>query len=165
MTNIILKPLTHSRSVAFLSFSLVGMACMLALLPHFAQAEEGGPSGLWKNVDDVSGKPRALIRITEVNGVLQGRIEKVFPGPSENPNPPCDKCEGANKGTPVIGLTILSGLQKDGDQYTGGEILDPDNGKVYRSKVHLLEGGKKLSVRGYIGVPVLGRSQTWIRQE
>lgn len=165
MTNIILQPLTRSRSVAFQSLSLVGMAWMLALLPHLAQAEEGVPSGLWKNVDDVSGKPRALIRITEVNGVLQGRIEKVFPGPAEDPNPQCDKCEGANKGAPVIGLTILSGLQKDGDQYSGGEILDPDNGKVYRSKVHLLEGGKKLSVRGYIGVPVLGRSQTWIRQE
>lgn len=99
-----------------------------------------GLSGLWKNVDDVSGQPRALIRITEVNGVLRGRIEKVFPGPAEDHNLQCDQCEGANKGAPVIGLTILSGLQKDGDQYTGGEILDPDNGKVYRSKVHLLEG-------------------------
>lgn len=85
---------------------------MLDLLPHFAQAEEGGPSCLWKNVDDVSGKARALIRITEVNGVLQGRIEKVFPGPTEDPAPQCDKCEGANKGAPVIGLTILRGLQK-----------------------------------------------------
>ncbi|MBD9406559.1 DUF2147 domain-containing protein [Acidovorax sp. ACV02] len=146
--------------MAFQSLLLVGMAWMLALLPHLAQADEGGPKGLWKNVDDVSRQPRALTRITEVNGVLLGRIEKVFPGPAEDYNPQRDQCEGANKGAPVIGLTTQSGLQKDGDQYTDGEILDSDNGKVYRSKVHLLEGGGKLSARGHIGVPVLGRSQT-----
>jgi uncharacterized protein (DUF2147 family) len=62
-------------------------------------------------------------------------------------------------------MTILSGLKKDGDEYAGGEILDPNNGKVYKSKMHLTDGGKKLSVRGYIGVPMLGRSQVWVRQE
>lgn len=66
---------------------------------------------------------------------------------------------------PVVGLVILSGLTKEGDEYLGGQILDPDNGKVYRSKVRLTDNGKALSVRGYIGVPTLGRSQTWMRQE
>lgn len=70
-----------------------------------------------------------------------------------------------NKNAPVIGLVILNGLTKDGDEYVGGQILDPDNGKVYRSNVRLIDSGKKLSVRGYIGVPMLGRSQTWLRQE
>lgn len=81
------------------------------------------------------------------------------------PNPKCDRCEGTNKNAPVVGLVILSGLTKVGDEYVGGQILDPDNGKVYRSKVRLTDNGKKLSVRGYIGVPMLGRSQTWVRQE
>jgi uncharacterized protein (DUF2147 family) len=62
-------------------------------------------------------------------------------------------------------MTILSGLKKDGEEYAGGEILDPNNGKVYKSKMHLTDNGKKLSVRGYIGVPMLGRSQVWVRQE
>jgi uncharacterized protein (DUF2147 family) len=143
----------------------VALACAAALVSSGAWADDGSPTGLWKNIDDATGKPRALIRITESGGALQGKIEKVFPGPGESQNPTCGKCEGTNKDAPVVGLVILSGLKKDGDEYAGGQILDPDNGKVYRSKVHLIEGGQKLSVRGYIGVPMLGRSQTWVRQE
>jgi len=143
----------------------VALAWATALVSSVAWADDASPTGLWKNIDDATGKPRALIRITESGGALQGRIERVFPGPGERQNPTCGKCEGANKDAPVVGLVILSGLKKDGDEYAGGQILDPDNGKVYRSKVHLIEGGQKLSVRGYIGVPMLGRSQTWVRQE
>ena len=155
-----------SRSLTMLAafaFQVFTLAAALTALP--VRADEASPAGLWKNVDDVSGKPRALIRITESNGTLQGRIERVFPAPGEDPNPKCDKCEGANKNAPVVGLMILSGLTKEGDEYVGGQILDPDNGKVYRSKVSLADNGKKLSVRGYIGVPLLGRSQTWVRLE
>jgi uncharacterized protein (DUF2147 family) len=136
---------------------------MLVALP--AWADEKSPIGLWKNIDDVSGMPRALIRITESNGALQGRIEKGFPRPDEGPNPKCDQCEGENKDAPIVGLMILSGMTKEGEEYVGGRILDPDNGKVYRSKMRLTDNGNKLDVRGYIGVPLLGRSQTWLRQE
>jgi len=128
-------------------------------------ADSHSPTGLWQNIDDVSGKPRALVRITESNGTLEGKIEKIFAAPNEEQNPKCVKCDGANKNAPVVGLIILSGLRKDGEAYTGGQILDPQNGKVYTSKVQLSDDGKKLDVRGYIGVPVLGRSQTWLRQE
>ena len=156
------------EAMATLSFKqAAGVALILAaaLAAPPVRAGDASPAGLWKNVDDVSGKPRALIRITESNGTLQGKIEKVFPAPSEGPNPKCDKCEGANKNASVIGLVILSGLKKEGEEYVGGQILDPDNVKVYRSKVRLADDGKTLSVRGYIGVPMLGRSQTWGRQE
>jgi uncharacterized protein (DUF2147 family) len=130
-----------------------------------AWADDASPVGLWKNVDDVTGKPKALIRITEEKGVLSGRIEKLFRAPDLDQNPKCEKCEGSNKDQPVIGMVFMSGLKKDGDVYSGGEILDPDNGKVYRSKMTLIDGGKKLSVRGYIGMPMFGRSQVWLRQE
>lgn len=139
------------------------IAALFALSP--AHADDSSPVGLWKNIDDVSGKPKALIRITETNGELQGRLEKLFLSPKEDQNPKCDKCEGARKDQPVLGLMFMSGLRKDGDDYSGGEILDPDNGKVYKSKMTLIDGGKKLKVRGYIGVPLFGRSQVWIRQE
>jgi uncharacterized protein (DUF2147 family) len=135
------------------------------LMSSGTRADNASPVGLWRNVDDVSGKPRALIRITESNGTLQGKIEKVFRAPSEDRNPKCEKCEGALKDVPVIGLVILSGLKKDGAEYTAGKILDPDNGKVYSSKIQLTDGGKKLNVRGYVGVSMLGRSQIWDRQE
>jgi uncharacterized protein (DUF2147 family) len=61
-------------------------------------------------------------------------------------------------------MVILTGLTKDGTNYVGGQILDPDNGKVYRSKIRLIDAGRKLDVRGYIGIPALGRSQVWLRQ-
>ena len=138
-------------------------AATLAISPAFADTTS--PTGLWKNIDDETGKPKALIRITDNNGVLTGQIEKLFRDANEDQNPKCDKCEGARKDQPIIGITILSNLKKDGDEYNGGEILDPNNGKVYKSKLHLTDGGKKLSVRGYIGVPMLGRSQTWVRQD
>lgn len=140
---------------------------ILALLLSAASAwaDDASPVGLWKNIDDVTGKPKALIRITETNGVLQGQIEKLFRAPNEEQNPKCEKCSDARKNQPIIGMVFMSGLKKDGDEFEGGEILDPDNGKVYRSKMHLTDGGKKLSVRGYIGMPMLGRTQTWVRQE
>ncbi len=138
-------------------------AALLAAVPAFAQ--DPSPVGLWKNIDDVSGKPKALIRITEENGTLQGRIEKLFRAPAEDQNPVCDKCTDARKDKPIVGMVIVSGLKKDGSEYNGGEILDPNNGKVYKSKLEVADGGKKLKVRGYIGVPLLGRSQTWERQE
>ncbi|MYM94704.1 DUF2147 domain-containing protein [Duganella vulcania] len=146
-----------------MKFLALLITAALSIAPAFA--DDSSPVGLWKNIDDVSGKPKALIRITDNNGVLQGKIEQLFRAPTEDQNPKCEKCEDARKNQPVIGLVIMTGLKKDGDEYNGGEILDPDNGKVYRSKMHLTDGGKKLSVRGYIGVPMLGRSQVWVRQE
>jgi uncharacterized protein (DUF2147 family) len=134
-------------------------------VPAFAAEDATSPVGLWKNIDDVTGKPKALIRITEANGELTGKIEKLFRPANQDQNPVCDKCDGARKNQPVIGMVFMSGLKKNGSDYSGGEILDPDNGKTYRSKVTLVDGGKKLNVRGYIGVPMLGRSQVWIREE
>ena len=113
-----------------------------ALMSSGAWAESASPVGLWRNVDDVSGKPRAFSRVTESNGTLQGKIEKVFRAPSEDRNPKCEKCEGALKDVPVIGLVILSGPKKDGAEYAAGKILDPDNGKVYSSKIQLTDGAK-----------------------
>lgn len=126
---------------------------------------DGSPVGLWKNIDDATGKPKALIRITEADGELKGKIEKLFRPADEDQNPKCEKCEGALKDQPVVGMTILSGLKKDGDEYSGGQILDPANGKLYKSKLAVIDGGKKLNVRGYIGMPMLGRTQVWVREE
>ncbi|CAN7511308.1 DUF2147 domain-containing protein [Rhizobium sp. LjRoot254] len=150
--------------LTFKHAGVLAIALAATLMSSTARADNTSPVGVWKNIDDVSGKPRALIRITETNGTLRGTVVKVFPGPDEDQNPKCGECEGARKDAPIVGLQILSGLKKDGDEYTGGEILDPENGEVYSSNLHLIDGGRKLSVRGYIGVSLLGRSQTWIRQ-
>ena len=130
-----------------------------------AFAQDASPVGVWKTIDDQSGKPRSLVRITEQGGELRGSIVKLFREPGEEQNPKCEKCEGALRDQPIVGMTILTGMKKDGDQYSGGQILDPSSGKVYKSKMSVTEGGKKLDVRGYIGVPMLGRTQTWVRDE
>jgi len=135
------------------------------LAAPLAWAQDGSPVGLWKTIDDSSGKPTALIRITENQGMLTGKIEKLFRAPDEDQNPKCVACTDARKDQPIVGMTIVSGLKKDGDEYKGGEILDPKNGKVYKSKLTVHEGGKKVEVRGYVGMPMFGRSQVWLRQE
>ena len=129
-----------------------------------AQASES-PVGLWRTIDDKTGKEKSLVRIVEANGELRATIEKLFREPHEEPNPNCDKCPGEKKNKPVIGMQIGNGLKKDGDVWSGGEILDPQNGKTYKCKVWLEDKGKKLNVRGFIGVSVLGRTQVWLREE
>jgi uncharacterized protein (DUF2147 family) len=141
------------------------IATIVILTGPPAYPAEPSPTGLWKTIDDQSGKPRGLVRIVESNGEYQGRVEKTFPKPGEDPNPKCEKCDGARHNQPVIGLTILWGLRKQGDEYQGGQILDPENGKIYRSRMKLQDGGTKLDVRGFIGFSLFGRTQTWIREE
>jgi uncharacterized protein (DUF2147 family) len=138
---------------------------ILILTTLAAHAAEPSPVGLWRTIDDNTGKPRGLVRITETNGEYQGKVEKAFPKPGEDSNPKCEKCEGARRDQPVIGMTILWGLKKQGEEYNGGEILDPENGKIYRARLKLDDGGKKLDVRGFIGISLFGRSQIWLRQE
>jgi uncharacterized protein (DUF2147 family) len=145
--------------------TLFGASLLALAVAAPALADDASPVGLWKNIDDVTGKPKALIRITENKGEVRGQIEKLFLAAGENPNPRCDKCQGANKDQPVLGMVFMSGLRRDGDDYSGGEILDPDSGRVYRSRLTLVDGGKKINVRGYVGVPMFGRSQTWVRQD
>ena len=145
-----------------MKFAAFAITALLSIAPAFA-AET--PVGLWKNIDDETGKPKALIRITENDGAFQGQIEKLYREANEDQNPKCDKCEGARKDQPIVGMVILSGLKKDGEEFNGGEIVDPKNGKVYKAKMHMTDAGKKLNVRGYIGMPMLGRSQVWVRQD
>ncbi|TFW10325.1 DUF2147 domain-containing protein [Oxalobacteraceae bacterium OM1] len=146
--------------------TILGMTIAAAAFASFgAAAQQASPVGVWKTIDDASGKPKALIRITDNRGEYRGKIEKLYREPGEDPNPKCEKCEGNLKDQPVLGMTILIGMKQDGDEWNGGKILDPANGKVYNSKMSLAENGKKLNVRGYIGVPMLGRTQTWVREE
>lgn len=142
--------------------AVAGALGLLLAFPVFAQTS---PVGLWKSIDDATGKPMALIRIIDSQGELKGKIQKLFAPPADDKNPTCNECTDTRKNQPIIGMTILDGMRAEGDAFGGGSILDPDNGKVYKSRMTLIDGGKKLQVRGYIGVPLLGRTQTWVREE
>ncbi len=127
-------------------------------------AAQETPVGVWKNIDDVTGQALALIEISANGGVLEGRIVRLFRRPDEEQNPLCAKCTDSQHERPVLGMTILTGLKKDGDEWDDGAILDPNNGKMYSCKIALVDGGTKLEVRGFIGISLFGRTQVWERQ-
>jgi uncharacterized protein (DUF2147 family) len=141
------------------------LACAAAMLvvqaAVFAQA---APVGLWKTIDDDGKTEKSLVRITESGGVLSGRIEKLL-DPATKPDAVCDKCTDDRKGKPLVGLTILRNLKpaEDKQWWDGGDVTDPDNGKIYRARLRPIEGGRQLQMRGYIGP--FYRTQTWIRVE
>lgn len=142
---------------------LLGVIALV--LPYPAQsADLQSPVGRWKTIDDETNTERSLVEITQVGDELQGRILKIFYRPDEKPDPVCEACEGERKNQPIIGMTFLWGLKPDGGDWAGGAILDPKNGKIYNAKAGLADDGQKLRVRGFIGTPLLGRTQTWIRE-
>jgi uncharacterized protein (DUF2147 family) len=127
-------------------------------------ADLNTPVGTWKTVDDETKQVTSIVQITESGGKLEGKVLQVLKSDS-GPHPVCVACEGERKNKPIEGMTILWGLAKDGDEWNGGQILDPKKGKVYKVKMTMADGGKKLDVHGYIGFSLLGRSQVWQRQE
>lgn len=116
-------------------------------------------------MDDASGKPKSVVRIWEEEGALKGSVESLILEAGEDPAPRCTKCDGDRKDQPVVGMIILWGLRRDGAEWSGGRILDPDNGSVYRCLLRPVAGGQKLEVRGYLGISLLGRTQTWPKAE
>ena len=138
----------------------------LVLFAALAQAQ-ATPAGLWKTIDDETKKEKSLIRITESSGVYTGKLEKLL-DPATKPDAVCEKCSDDRKDKPLIGMMLVKGEKQNDDnkgQWDGGEILDPNNGKTYKVRRTPKDEGKTLAVRGYIGAPLLGRTQTWVRVE
>ena len=144
---------------------LLGLALSASLvLQPVPLVAQGAPSGTWHTISDVDGKPRGIIALRVVNGVLAGTIAGTLV-PGEQPGKVCDKCTDERRGKPLVGMQILRGLRWNGDAWTGGEILDPDTGKTYRATIRLSDDGRALSLRGYIGIALLGRTQRWVRAQ
>ena len=116
--------------------------------------------GKWKTIDDKTGEAKSVVEIFENSGKVYGKVVEIMDAAKSGRK--CDKCTGTDKDKPVLGLIIIKGLSKDGDEYNGGKIVDPESGKIYKSFIKLI-GKDKLEVRGYIGFALIGRSQTWIR--
>ena len=137
----------------------------LGTAPAFMAYAAGAtsPLGLWKTFDDKTGSPRALVRIYLQDGKYFGKIEQSFTPGAETRV--CAVCTDERKNQPIIGLLIIRNVSLRDGEYSGGDILDPDSGSVYRCKFHLENDGAVLVVRGFIGFSLLGRSQTWRRQE
>lgn len=139
-------------------------AVIAATLSLAAAAQSLSPAGLWQTIDDETKTPKSLVRISERDGVASGVIEKIL-DPAKH-DAKCEECadDDPRKGKPVTGMTILTGLKKESDAvYGGGKVLDPNNGKVYAARVTVVDGGRKLEMRG--SFLFIGRTQTWLRVE
>jgi uncharacterized protein (DUF2147 family) len=147
------------------SFFIAIVTSAAALLPlAFAQAANDSPAGTWKTIDDKTGRPKSIVQISEQSGELQAKVVHVIES-SHGPHPICTACSGERKDKPIEGMTIMWGVKKQGDGWSGGTILDTENGKTYSVKLALTDNGAKLDVHGYIGVSLLGRSQIWQREK
>ncbi|MGQ0734169.1 MAG: DUF2147 domain-containing protein [Acidobacteriota bacterium] len=127
-------------------------------------AQVGSPVGRWQTYDERTGAPQSIVLISEVDGELQGRVARVFSPPAPSENPKCEACTGDRRNQPIVGMLIMWGMKKNGNEYTGGRLFDPKVDKEYRGKLRLVNGGLKLDVRGFIGLSVFGRTQTWVRE-
>ena len=141
--------------------TLIALALAVAGGAALAQTT---PVGLWKTIDDDGKTEKSLVRITESGAAVSGRVEKIFD--LSKASEVCRECSDERKNQAVMGMTIIRGAKKGDDgAWGGGDILDPNNGKVYKLRLKPVDGDKRLEVRGYIGMPLLGRTQTWIRVE
>jgi len=150
--------MTMTRSVIRAALALT------AVLSVGMAAAQMTPVGSWHSFDDKTGELKSLIQISESSGVLSGRIDKLLRKEVDQ-KAVCDKCTDDRKDKPMLGLEIIRGAKKaEGKEvWEGGNIVDPDNGTVYKLRLTPIEDGKKLEVRGFIGFALLGRTQTWVR--
>ena len=138
------------------------LSALVVLATAVGAAHAADPAvGRWKTIDDETGQAKSIVEIGQAaDGTLSGRIVELL-NPSK-PNPACDKCKDDRKGQPITGMEIIRGMKPDGDGYAGGTILKPDEGKVYKSKMELIDGGSKLEVSGCVAF--ICKSQVWLRQ-
>lgn len=143
--------------------TLFAVALGLAAMPMLAFAQQS-PVGHWTTIDDATKKPKSIVEIyTTTNGSLAGKVTQVLQSDT-GPHPVCDKCSGERKGKPVEGMVILWGVSKKGNSWEGGRILDPKSGKEYSVKMTPSADGNSMEVRGFMGLSLLGRTQTWQRK-
>ncbi len=125
-------------------------------------AQANSPVGRWHTIDDKTGEVKSLVTIEDKEGALSGRVSQIL-RKGADPAARCDKCSDDRKGQTILGMEIIRGVKKSAghDHWEGGEILDPEEGKLYRVRLTPLEGGAKLQVRGFLGP--FWRNQTWVK--
>lgn len=149
------------------SLSIACAASVTLLCASFAQA--GDLTGTWRTIDDKTGFSKGLVEITKDSaGAYHGTIIKVIPRPGYTPKETCQNCPAPYTNKPMVGLTVLTGLQQDPrneNNFINAKVLDPLSGNIYKGKAKLSTDGRRLTMRGYVGISALGRSQTWIRED